>query len=107
MGMGSHAGQAYILGPLVALAVTGVLALVLRWAYGAAKPQLVAPQENGDFGLLREVALVETDDGANALRALLSDAGIRSTTAKVPGAGTRVMVFATDLDRARSLVGPR
>jgi len=106
MGMGSLAGQAYILGPLVALVVTGVLALVLRWAYGSAKPQVVARQENGDFGLLREVALVETDDGANALRALLSDANIRSTKAKVPG-GTRVMVFATDLDRARSLVGPR
>ena len=107
MGMGTLAGQTYIVGPLVALAVIGVLALVLRWAYGSSLAPRSTPQKAGDFGLLREVALVETQDGANALRALLSDAGIRSTSAKVPGAGTRVLVFATDLDRARSLVGPR
>jgi hypothetical protein len=105
MGMG---GQAYILGPLVALVVTGVLALILRWAYGSSQsPPPPAPATAGDFGLLREVALVESEDGANALRALLSDAGIRSTNARVPGAGTRVLVFAADLDRARFLVGPR
>jgi hypothetical protein len=102
-------GQAYIVGPLVALIVVGMLALVLRWTYGSRStpvpPDVVAG--SGDFGLLREVALVETEDTANALRALLSDAGIRSTKAPAPDGRARVLVFATDLDRARQLAGPR
>jgi hypothetical protein len=101
------AGQSYLLGPLIALIVVGFLALVLRWAYGSS-PAVVPPRsDSGEFGLLREVAVVENEDAANALRALLSDAGIRSTKARNPRGGMRVMVFASDLDRARQLAGPR
>jgi hypothetical protein len=106
--MGIAAGQSYLLGPLVALVAVAALALLLRWAYGSrsAPPAALQP-ESADFGLLREVAELDSEEGANALRALLSDAGIRSTKARNRRGGVRVMVFAADLDRARQLAGPR
>ncbi len=97
----------YLTGPLVVLLVLGALALVLRWTYGSARTSLPVPGQPEDFGLLRELAVVETADTANALRALLGDANIRSTTANAPAGGVRVLVFAGDLDRARQLVEPR
>lgn len=100
------AGQSYLWGPVMVLAVVGVLALVLRWIYGTARP-VPPPRDDGDFGLLRELAIVRGQGEANALRAVLGDSGIRSTTVP-PGLGAVVvMVFAADLDRARRAAGPR
>jgi hypothetical protein len=100
-------GESYVVGPLIVLVVVAGLALMLRWAYGSSRPALPAPDEPADFGLLQELAVVDTDDTAHAVRALLSDAGIRSTRATTPGGHVRVLVFAADFDRARQLVGPR
>lgn len=105
--MGFFAGDSYIVGPLVALVVVAALGLVLRWAYGSSRRAQPPPaRESADFGLLREVAVVGNDDTANALRALLSDAGIRSTKAPMDHGSVRVLVFASDLDRARQVAGP-
>jgi hypothetical protein len=101
------AGQSYLWGPVMVLVVVGVLALVLRWIYGTASPIPPPRQDNGDFGLLRELALVRGQAEANALRAVLGDSGIRSTTASRPDGTVAVMVFAADLDRARRAAGPR
>jgi hypothetical protein len=106
--MGMFAGLPYMVGPLVVVVVIGTLALVLRWTYGssrAAPPPPVA--DDADYGLLREVTTVENLGEANALRAVLSDAGIRSTSARAGHGRIRVLVFAADLDRARQLAGPR
>lgn len=100
-------GDPYVIGPLVLLAVVGVLALALRWTYGTSRTPLGAAEEPADFGLLRELAVVENEDTTEALRGLLADAGIRSTRSPTPDGAIRVLVFATDLDRARLLVGPR
>lgn len=61
---------------------------------------------SADFGLLQNVAVATSAGEANALRALLSDAGIRSTTADAGRGRVRVLVFAADVERARALVGP-
>jgi hypothetical protein len=100
------AGQSYLWGPLTVLLVVGVLAAVLRWTYGSAR---AAPpvRRDGDFGLLREVTVVPSQGEANALRALLGDAGIRSTCVRAPDGGTAVMVFEGDLEKARRAAGPR
>lgn len=100
------AGQSYLLGPLVAFLTVGVLALVLRWAYGTSRTALPPAPGDGDFGLLREVATVADQAEANALRAVLSDAGIRSTSGPAEHGRIRVMVFSSDLDHARRLAGP-
>jgi hypothetical protein len=95
-------------GPLVALGVIGVLALVLRWTYGSGDrfpvPRPDAPGE--DYGLLRPVTVVDSADAARALRAVLSDSDIRATSSPVGDGTFRVMVFAADLERARRVVGP-
>ena len=46
------------------------------------------------------------DEAGDALRAVLSDANIRSTTADAGRGRVRVLVFAADLEQARALVGP-
>lgn len=91
------------------LLVIAGLAVVLRWAYGSSRrttPHYRPAPHAEDFGLLREVALVEDAAAANSLRAILSDAGIRSTVAHIDHGAVKVLVFSNDLDRARHLVGP-
>jgi hypothetical protein len=99
-------GQTYIVGPLVTLVMVGVLALVLRWAYGSSPGTMPVINAGGEFGLLREAALVEDAGEANALRAVLSDADIRSTVAPGSRGRTRVLVFERDLEAARRVLGP-
>ncbi|RBY87214.1 hypothetical protein DQ244_18015 [Blastococcus sp. TBT05-19] len=86
-------------GPLVAVVVLGLLALFTRWAF-AGRP---APSSPVDDGLLTRVATLSRRESALQLRALLSDAGIRSTV-RFPGAHrAEVLVFPEDADRARAL----
>jgi hypothetical protein len=108
LAIGWHTGPVTdVVGLVVALVVMGFLALLLRWAYGSARMPGPAPEgKSTDFGLLHEVAVVGSAGEANALRAVLSDANIRSTVANVGRGRVRVLVFAADLERARALVGP-
>ncbi|WP_104525010.1 hypothetical protein [Blastococcus atacamensis] len=87
-------------GPLVAVVVLALLALFTRWAFGG-RPT-AAPSRDDD-GLLTRVATLGRRESALQLRALLSDAGIRSTV-RFPGAHrAEVLVFPEDADRARAL----
>jgi hypothetical protein len=103
-----HTGRVTgLVGPIVALLAVAFLALMLRWAFGPARMPGPAPDgTSSDFGLLHEVAIAASANEANALRAVLSDANIRSTTAKVSHGRVRVLVFAADVERARAVVGP-
>lgn len=86
-------------GPLVAVVVLALLALFTRWAF-AGRPAAPSPV---DDGLLTRVATLSRRESALQLRALLSDAGIRSTV-RFPGAHrAEVLVFPEDADRARAL----
>ncbi|WP_205752138.1 hypothetical protein [Cryptosporangium phraense] len=96
-----------VVAPIVALLVVAFLALLLRWTYGTQR--VVGPRPDGkstDYGLLHEVAVAPSRGEANALRAVLSDANIRSTTAEAGRGRVRVLVFAADVEQARALVGP-
>jgi len=100
-------GVTGVLALIVAFAVVALLALMLRWTYGTGR--ISGPSPDGttsDFGLLHEVAVAGSAGEANALRAVLSDASIRSTTADAGRGRVRVLVFAADVERARALVGP-
>ena len=92
---------------VVALLVVAFLVLMLRWTFGG--PRISGPAPDGktsDFGLLHEVAVANSAGEANALRAVLSDANIRSTTTDAGRGRVHVLVFAADLEQARALVGP-
>jgi hypothetical protein len=98
---------AHLAGPVVALGVVGVLALILRWAYSNRPPDPPQPAgPDADFGLLTEIASVPAVPAGREIRALLSGAGIRSTMTTDRSGRTRVLVFAPDAERARRLVGP-
>ncbi len=99
-------GAPAALDPVIALVVVGVLAIVLRWTFGSRRTRIVRAARSGDTGLLRPVAVVGTRAEANALRALLSDANVRSTLDTGPDGRIRLLVFAEDTDRARGVVPP-
>jgi hypothetical protein len=89
-----------------ALLIASVSAIVLagftRWAfgsgYGRGRPAQFPPEE-----LLTRVATLSRRESALALRAVLSDAGIRSTVRCPADHRADVLVFPEDADRARAL----
>jgi hypothetical protein len=90
---------------LVLFAMLSLLVVVLRWTFsggGASTPDPGAPD---DFGLLSPVAVVETAEQAQRLRALLTDAGIRATRTVGSDGRHRVLVFSAEIDRARKVSG--
>ncbi|MCF2531360.1 hypothetical protein [Yinghuangia soli] len=95
--------RSYLLTPLVGFAVVGVLALLLRWAFGRGtslvprSPQQGAPE---DYGLLIAVAApADAVHGRRLCRSLAAD-GIRSTLVETTD-GLRVMVWPPDEEAAR------
>lgn len=100
----------FLVGPALAVAAVAALGLASRWVFGSerARQRAAAARHGsaGELGLLRPVAGTASAGQANALRAVLSDAGIRSTTAVRRDGRVEVLVFADDLDRARRLVPP-
>jgi hypothetical protein len=98
-------GLHYAAGPVVAFAVLALLVLFTRWAFGSGTSSSSRRRRPppADDGLLRRVATTSSRESALALRAMLSDAGIRSTV-RFPGPGrAEVLVFPEDADRARAL----
>jgi hypothetical protein len=96
-------GAHYAAGPVVAFAVLALLALFLRWAFGIGDPRRRRPTTPSDDGLLVRVATASSPESAQALRALLSDAGIRSTLRVPAPHRAEVLVFPEDAERARAL----
>ena len=72
-------------------------------------PSAVTPApavaSEADYGLLASAATVDTREQANRVKALLSQDGIRATTTVGADGRHRVLVFRTDLDRARRVAG--
>lgn len=99
-------GEPAIPAPLVALCVVGVLALLLRWAFGRGHSLVERrPREGtpGEYGLLVRVATPATFIEAELIRRRLVDAGFRATLAPTTE-GPAVMVFPEDVAAARQLL---
>ena len=102
MPIGAGSGMHYLVGPVIAFLALALLALFMRWAFGSttARPRRVPPA--GDE-LLTRIATLSRRESAHALRAVLSDAGIRSTVRFPAAYRADVLVFPEDADRARAL----
>ena len=91
----------YIVGPGIAFLALLLIGLFMRWAfgtgYGRDRP---APAEDE---LLTRIATLSRRESALALRAVLSDAGIRSTIRCPAAHRADVLVFPEDAARARTL----
>ncbi|MGB8651376.1 MAG: hypothetical protein WCD35_12020 [Mycobacteriales bacterium] len=102
----------FLLGPLVAFAALGVIALICRWVFSTdhrddrTTRRLEKALAARDYGLLVPVSTVRTLEDAQMLRDVLTEAGVRANVTTGPD-GVEVRVFAKDLARARTLVAAR
>jgi hypothetical protein len=99
----------FLVGPLMAFGVVGILVLVLRWAFrhgGSVVARAPRPGAEGDYGLMVAVASPPTYVEGEILRRTLEDARIKATLAQTLD-GPRLMVWPRDADRARELVAGR
>jgi hypothetical protein len=94
----------YVLGPVLAFGAVLALAGALRWAFGRDLRQVPISRQPPDYGLLRPVAVVGDALTAYAVRQMLREADIRSTTVFSQDARLQVLVFEDDLDHARQVV---
>jgi hypothetical protein len=104
-------GDHFAIAPVVAIVVVAALAMLSKWIFGSGRRRtaargLVPPGVQIDTGLLRSVAELPDRAAATALRAVLSEAGIRSTTGVRRDGRVQVLVFPDDEERARKLVPP-
>jgi hypothetical protein len=97
------AGGSWAVAPVVVVTVLVLLALFMRWAFGSDTATRARQRPPSDDGLLTKVATVSRRETALALRAVLSDAGIRSTIRFPVADRADVLVFPEDADRARTL----
>jgi hypothetical protein len=97
----------FIYGPIIAFVMVGVLAGILRWTFdpGLARKQAEIFSRPADYGLLSVAAVVETQAEARLTQQRLSAAGIRATIAPSADGRVNVLVFDSELDAARRLVG--
>jgi hypothetical protein len=105
MPIGAGSSLHFLVGPTIAFVVLALLALFMRWAFGTGygRDKRQAPAPPADDGLLTMVATLSRRESALALRAVLSDAGIRSTVRCPAPHRADVLVFPEDAPRARSL----
>ena len=101
MPIGADGGLHHLVGPVIAFVVLALLALFMRWAFGTGSGHVQPPA--ADDGLLTRVATLSRREAALALRAVLSDAGIRSTVRFPAAHRAEVLVFPEDAERARML----
>ena len=101
MPIGAGSSLHYLIGPAIAFVVLALLALFMRWAFGTGSGR--TPPPTADDGLLTRIATLSQREAALALRAVLSDAGIRSTVRFPAAHRAVVLVFPEDADRARML----
>jgi len=93
----------FAVGPAIAFVVVGLLALFMRWAFGTGYGRRPPPEPPVEDGLLTLIATLSRRESALALRAVMSDAGIRSTVRYPAPNRADVLVFPEDADRARAL----
>src|SRR3954464_4331865 len=92
-----------MVGPAIAFLAIGGLAIFMRWAFGSGYGRDRPAEPPAEDGLLTLIATLSRRESALALRAVLSDAGIRSTIRVPAPHRADVLVFPEDAERARVL----
>ena len=93
----------YAFGPVVAVAILGLLVVLLRWTFRRGG-SLITPRGRDDqYGLLTPVASPPDYASGELLRLRLEEEGIRANLAATLD-GPRIMVFPRDVDRAKQVI---
>ena len=98
----------FAFGPIVAVVLVGLFALILRWAFRRGGSIVAAPPRPGasdEYGLLVPVASPATYIEGEILRRRLQDGGVRANLATTLD-GPRVLVWPGDEARAREVLSP-
>lgn len=94
---------------IVAVLVVLLLALILRWVFKPSRPHPISrpvdAADSSSLGLLSVVASGLSRQDAMTQRAVLGEAGIRSSMSKRRDGQLDVLVFHADVDAARLLLG--
>ena len=96
----------FAFGPIVAVALVGLFAVILRWAFRRGSSVVAAPPRPGsaaEYGLLVPVASPGTYVEGEILRRRLEDQGLRANLASTLE-GPRVLVWPADVERARAVL---
>ena len=104
--MSSWGSYSFLYGPFLALMALGGLALVARWASKSSTSLIASPPKVGaaeEYGLMIPVASPTSSGHSHAVVAQLVAAGVRCREVDTTD-GRRVMVWAEDLQRARSVL---
>ena len=99
----------YLLAPLTAFLVVGVLALLLRWAFargGSLVERRPRAGGEGEYGLLVPVAAPASYVEGEILRRELERAGVR-VTLTATATGPRLLVWPGDEQAARTVLSRR
>lgn len=94
---------------LTAVVAIAILALIMRWVFHRPRRVITRPvnaAESTELGLLAVVASNLSRPDAMARRAILGDAGIRSSMSRRHDGTMDVLVFTGDVERARILLEP-
>ena len=100
------AWNSFLFEPVVAFLGVGVLALVLRWAFGRGGSLVARPARPGrpdEYGLLVPIAAPRTTAEGRTLLRRLEAHGLRATLAQTKE-GPRLLVFAQDEEQARGIL---
>ncbi len=98
----------FAFGPIVAVVLVGLFALILRWAFSRGGSVVAAaprPGASGEYGLLVPVASPATYIEGEILRRRLQEGGVRANLATTLD-GPRVLVWPGDEARAREVLSP-
>ena len=93
----------YAFGPLVALAVLGLLVGLLRWTFRRGGSLVTPVGRAGEYGLLVVVAAPTDRVHGEHLRRRLEEGGIRANLAATLD-GPMILVFPRDAERAKALL---
>ena len=96
----------FAFGPLVAVVLVGLFAVILRWAFSRGSSVVAAaprPGPSDEYGLLVPIASPSTYIEGEVVRRRLEDSGVRATLATTLD-GPRVMVWPQDATRARAVL---
>jgi hypothetical protein len=96
-------------GIVIALVAVAILALIMKWiftpSHRSGASARIDASESTELGMLTVVAANLPRTAALQARALLGDAGLRSSMSRRRDGNLDVLVFHDDVDRARTVLG--